>query len=118
MFNSVLGILLENERVEVYEKSTEVKAGGGTSITWTKKETILCNIQAGNNFGEELLASNSGDTVNEVYNMYSKRPLKEGQRIKRIDDDNLLYEVRKCEHNGKKTILEHYKTYITRIDNQ
>ena len=36
----------------------------------------------------------------------------------RIKDDNLLYEIRNVEHNGRKTILEHYKAYLTRLDNQ
>lgn len=117
-FNNVLGMILENERVEVYDKSTVVKPTGGTSIKWTLSKTILCNIQADNKYGDALATSAAGDTVTAVYNLYTKTPLKEGERIKRIEDDGLLYEIRNVEHNGKKTILEHYKAYLTRIDNQ
>lgn len=118
MFNSILGAIMENEQVEVFEKSSFVKDSGGTSIVWESKGKMLCNIQADSSYGESLKSNGSGDTVLEVYNLYSKKQLKEGQRIKRIEDDNLIYEVRKCEHNGKKTILEHYKSYLTRVDNQ
>lgn len=117
-FNNVLGMILENETIEVYEKSTVVKPTGGTSIKWTLVKTVLCNIQADGKYGDTLNASEAGDTVKAVYNLYTKTPLKEGQRIKRIQEDGLLYEIRNVEHNGRKTILEHYKAYLTRIDNQ
>lgn len=118
MFNNVLKMIMENEQVEVYEKTTTVKPSGGTSIKWELSDTILCNIQANTKYGEALSSSESGDVVNAVYNLYTRTPLQEGLRIKRIQDDNLLYEVRNVEHNGKKTILEHYKAYLTRLDNQ
>lgn len=118
MFNDVLKIILENERVEVYEKTTTVKPTGGTSIKWELKNTILCNVQADSKYGDALMTSEAGADVVAVYNLYTKKPLNIGQRVKRIEDDGLLYEIKNVEHNGKKTILEHYKAYLTRIDNQ
>jgi hypothetical protein len=118
MFNDILGMIIENEQVEVYEKTTTVKPSGGTSIQWTLAKTILCNIQANTKYGEALTSSTSGDVVNAVYNLYTRTPLQEGLRIKRIEDDGLIYEIRNVEHNGRKTILEHYKAYLTRLDNQ
>lgn len=118
MFKNVLGMIIENEQVEVYEKTSTVKPNGATSIKWELSKTILCNIQANTKYGEALSSSNSGDVVNAVYNLYTRTPLQEGLRIKRIQDDNLLYEIRNVEHNGRKTILEHYKAYLTRLDNQ
>lgn len=118
MFNNVLKMILENEKVEVYEKKTTVKSSGGTSLKWKLVNTILCNIQADSKYGQSLASSESGDSINAVYNLYTKKPLKIGQRIKRIENGGLIYEIKNLEHNGLKTILEHYKAYLIRIDNQ
>lgn len=115
MFNRALQMIFENERVEVYEKSTAVKAGGGTSVTWKLVGTILCNIQADGRYGETLANSERGDEINAVYNLYTRNAVKGGQRIKRLEEDGTMYEIRNVEHNGKKTILEHYKAYLTRV---
>ena len=112
MFNKALSLLLENEKVELYEKTTIYKSGGGTSITWALVGNILCNIQADSKYGDTLANSEAGDKIQAVYNLYTRKPIKEGQRIKR---DNVLYEIRNVEHNGKKTLLEHYKGYLTRV---
>jgi SPP1 family predicted phage head-tail adaptor len=112
MFNRVLNLILENEKVEVYEKKTTVKPSGGTSIKWVKLGTILCNIQADHRYGEVLANSQSGDKINAVYNLYTRSEIKDGQRIKR---DGVMYEIRHVEHNGRKTILEHYKGYLERV---
>lgn len=118
MFNRGLQVILENEEVEIYEKQTIIKPSGSTSIKWIKKENILCNIQANHQYGDVLQQSQAGDVVKAFYNMYTRKPIFEGQRIKRVQDDKLLYEIRNVEHNGKKTILEHYKGYLERVDNQ
>ena len=47
--------------------------------------------------------------------MYTSEKVVEGQRILR---DNILYEIRNVEHNGRKTFLEHFKAYLVRVDNQ
>lgn len=118
MFDNVLSGILENEQVEVYEKQTSIKPSGSTSIKWVKIGSILCNIQANHEYGKALQQSEAGDTVKALYNIYTKKPILIGQRIKRVQDDNLLYEIRNVEHNGKKTVLEHYKGYLERVDNQ
>lgn len=122
MFNRVLGLIGENERVELYEKQTIVKPSGGTSTTWNMVGKVFCNIQSTGSSnkveGMTLNTSESGDVITAVYNLYTRSPIKEGQRVVRIEDDGLTYEIRNVEHNGKKTILEHYKGYLTRIDNQ
>ena len=115
MFNKALSLILENEKVEVYEKTTETKRGGGTSISWQLTDTILCNIQANSRYGEVLSNSESGDSVIAVYNLYTRKPIKEGQRVKRLEEGGIMYEIRNVEHNGRKTILEHYKGYLTRV---
>ena len=115
MFNRALQMIFENERVEVYEKTTTVKAGGGTSITWKLVDTILCNIQADSKYGEVLANSERGDEIEAVYNLYTRKAVKGGQRIKRLEENGIMYEIRNVEHNGKKTVLEHYKAYLTRV---
>lgn len=115
MFNRALSLIFENEKAELYEKTTTVKTGGGTSSSWKLVGTILCNIQADSKYGEVLANSESGDTVSAVYNLYTQKPIKEGQRVKRIEEGNIMYEIRNVEHNGRKTILEHYKGYLTRV---
>ena len=112
MFNKALSLILENEKVRLYEREDTIKIGGGTSIKWKFLGYILCNIQADSKYGDNLVNSESGDEVKSVYNMYTRKPVKEGQRINR---DGLLYEIRNVEHNGKFTILEHYKAYLTRV---
>lgn len=112
MFNRALSMIMENEKVEVYEKTTTVKNGGGTSIQWVLKGTLLCNIQADHKYGNVLANSESGDKITAVYNLYTQTPIQAGLRIKR---DNVMYEIRNVEHNGLKTILEHYKGYLTRV---
>lgn len=118
MFNTVLRGILENETVEVYEKETFIKPNGSESVKWVLKGKILCNIQENKDYGQELIASETGDVVQAVYNLRTKSKIQDGQRIKRIEDDGLLYEIRRTYHAGKKTILEHYKAYLTRVDNQ
>lgn len=115
MFNIVLGGIRENEKVAVFEKISAIKENGSESCEWKKVKTILCNIQANNKYGDSLIASEAGDKIIAVYNMYTKQKVVEGQRILR---DNIYYEIRNVEHNGRKTILEHYKAYLVRIDNQ
>lgn len=116
MFNNILEGIMENENVEVYAKTTTIKPNGSESVKWELKGNILCNIQANNKYGEALQTSPAGDTLTAVYNLYTRSSLEEGQRIKR--SDGILYEIRNVEHNGIKTILEHYKAYLTRVDNQ
>ena len=118
MFNSVLKGIMENENVELYEKKKFIKPNGSESVTWELKGKIPCNIQENQDFGQELIASETGDVVQAIYNLRTSAKIEEGQRIKRIEDDNLLYEIRRIYHAGKKTILEHYKAYLTRVDNQ
>ena len=116
MFNSVLLGIQENETVEVLEKVSIDKDNGSQAITWPVKAKILCNIQANNKYGEALQTSPAGDTLTAVYNLYTRSKVEEGQRIKR--SDGIIYEIRNVEHNGVRTILEHYKAYLTRVDNQ
>lgn len=113
MFSRALALILENEKVEVYEKTSTVKAGGGTSVRWKSIGNILCNIQADHKYGNVLANSEAGDKINAVYNLYTSNIIKTGQRIKR--DDGIMYEIRNVEHNGRKTILEHYKGYLVRV---
>lgn len=115
MFNTVLGGIVENEKVDVYSQTSVQKDNGSESIKWVKTKTILCNIQANKKYGDSLAASMSGDTVTAVYNLYTKSEVEIGQRVIR---DGIIYEIRNVEHNGIKTILEHYKAYLTRVDNQ
>lgn len=112
MFNRALKLIFENEQVELFEKSTTVKRGGATSVSWQSKGNILCNIQADSSFGNNLNNSEAGDKVKAVYNLYTRIPIKEGMRIKR---DDFYYEIRDVEHNGYHTILEHYKGKLARV---
>lgn len=116
MFNSVLKGIIENESVDVLEKTIIDKDNGSQGITWNVTKKILCNIQANSKYGEALITSDAGDTLTAVYNLYTRSKIQEGQRIKR--SDGIVYEIRNVEHNGIKTILEHYKAYLTRVDNQ
>lgn len=115
MFNSVLLGIRENEKVQVLEKTSEIKPNGSEAIVWKPIKEILCNIQTNNKYGDSLSASEAGDKILSVYNMYTSEKVVEGQRILR---DNTLYEIRNVEHNGRKTFLEHFKAYLVRVDNQ
>lgn len=115
MFNAVLGGIRENERVSLLEKVVTTKENGAESVSWEKVKTILCNIQADYQYGEKIDASLAGDKPSAIYNMYTKEKVVDGQRILR---DNIVYEIRKVESNGIKTILRHYKAYLVRVDNQ
>lgn len=114
-FNDVLKMLYEKETVDLFEKQSTIKSNGAESCSWVKVDTILCNIQADSSYGERLVASESGDKVHAVYNLYTQSVIKTGQRIKR---DNELFEIRNVEHNGRGTMLEHCKGYLERVENQ
>jgi hypothetical protein len=113
MFNKVLSII-GMEQVEVYSKRTEIKENGAQTVKWVKSDNIFCNIRAENSYGRTLQASEKGDNIQAVYNLYAYTPLTVGDRIKR--SNGIEFEIRNVEHNGQGTILEHYKAYITRLD--
>ena len=108
-------MLYEKENVDLYERTTTIKSNGAESLAWNKVDTVFCNIQADGKFGDNLVASESGDKLRAFYNMYTQYPIKNGQRIYR---DDQFYEIRNVEHNGRGTILEHYKGYLERVENQ
>lgn len=114
-FNNVLQILYEKETVDLYEKTKTIKENGAESLSWNKVDSILCNIQADSSFGDRLVASERGDKLRAVYNLYTQYAIKTGQRVFR---DNQYYEIRNVEHNGRGTILEHFKGYLERVENQ
>jgi hypothetical protein len=113
MFNNVLS-LIGQEQVEVFSKKTEIKENGAQSVKWFKSMNVFCNIQADNTYGRTLQASERGDNIQAVYNLYTKTALNIGDRVKR--SNGVMFEIRNVEHNGVGTILEHYKAYITRLD--
>lgn len=113
MFNKVLS-LIGMESVEIHKKKTTIKKNGAESVNWVLSESIFCNIQADNSYGRTLQASEKGDNIQAVYNLYAYTPLNIGDRVKR--KDGVEFEIRNVEHNGAGTILEHYKAYITRLD--
>lgn len=117
MFDSLLCGIRENEKVQVLEKISEIKSNGSEKILWKDVKEILCNIQANSKYGDSLSASEAGDKIVAVYNMYTSEKVVEGQRILRYNS-GILYEIRNVEHNGVNTILEHYKAYLVRVDNQ
>ena len=61
MFNSVLLGIRENEKVQVLEKTSEIKPNGSEAIVWKPIKEILCNIQANNKYGDSLSASEASD---------------------------------------------------------
>lgn len=112
MFNRALSLIMENEKVEVYEKSTTVKDGGGTSISWKKVKDLFCNIQSEHGVANVSVNSESGDKTQSKLNLRCYAEIKENQRIKR---DGIMYEIRNVGHNGKGTILEHYMAKLVRV---
>lgn len=114
-FNNVLQMLYEHETVDIYEQVSIIKETGAESVSWQKIGSILCNIQADGSFGDRLSASEQGDKIHAVYNLYTQSEIKGGQRVFR---DGQFYEIRNVEHNGRGTVLEHYKGYIERVENQ
>lgn len=113
MFDKILPIVGQ-ERAEIYTKIKQIKPNGSESIQWVKSRIIDCNIQADSSYGRTLQASEKGDNIEAVYNLYAPTALNVGDRVKR--SNGLMFEIRNIEHNGAGTILEHYKAYITRLD--
>lgn len=116
MFEKVLSGIMENETVSLYKKVKTIKPSGAESVSWELVKDIFCNIQANQKYGDTLVSSVAGDDIQAVYNLYTRSEIEEGQRV--IRKDGILYEIRNVEHNGVNTILEHYKGYLTRVDNQ
>lgn len=112
MFNKAISLIMENEKVELYEKTTTVKIGGGTSVTWNKVKDLFCNIQSEHGVANVLVNSESGDKTQARLNLRCQSEIKENQRIKR---DGIMYEIRDVGHNGKGTILEHYMAKLVRV---
>jgi len=113
---------IDNEMIEVYNITNLEGARGQDKTTSTLIGTYKANIQSTGSQskvqGLTIESSDSGDKVVEVYNSYTYEALTIGQRIKRINKDNLLYEVRSVEPTAQGMPLAHYKSYIVRVDNQ
>jgi len=113
---------IDNERIEVYNLVKSTGSRGQEKKTPELVATYKANIQSTGSQskvqGLTLEGSDAGDKIVEVYNVYTYEALQNGQRIKRIDRDRLMYEVRSVEPTAQGMKLAHYKSYIVRVDNQ
>lgn len=121
-FTQVMKRIGTQETVSILEQVETVSEETGADVLdWEDNgKTIQCVIQTTksqkNTGGMMFEPSERGDLVREIYNLYTDVEVLNNQRVKR--SDGLLYEIKNVEHNGKGSVLEHYKAYITRVDNQ
>lgn len=120
------------EKVELYRYTITQDGMGRDVRTLNLIGTYTVSIQRTGSLnstkGKSLTNSPAGEDVKEEWSMYSDIiDIKNMDLIKRIEEDNLLYEVRSIEKqavkktklkNGNILDLSHIKTYITRLDNQ
>lgn len=120
------------ENVELYRYTITQDGMGRDVRTLNLIGTYTVSIQRTGSLnstkGKYLTNSSAGEDVKEEWSMYSDIiDIKNMDLIKRIEEDNLLYEVRSIEKqavkktklkNGNILDLSHIKTYITRLDNQ
>lgn len=123
---------LKYEKVELYRYTITQDIMGRDIRTLVLIGTYTMSIQPTGSQnkvqGLTLVNSPAGEKVDEVFVSYSQViDVKTKDLIKRIEEDNLFYEVRSIEvqkvnptllKNGNVLDLSHIRTYITRIDNQ
>ena len=115
------------ETVELYRYTITQDEMGRDVKSLSKIGTYTCSIQPASYKGKALENSPAGESVNEMWVMYSPViDIKNTDLVKRVDED-LFYEVRNIEErkmkptilkNGNILDLSHIKSYISRSDNQ
>lgn len=115
------------ETVEIYRYTITQDEMGRDVKSLSKIGTHTCSVQPASYKGKALENSPAGESVKEMWVMYSPIiDIKNTDLVKIVGED-LFYEVRNIEErkmnptllkNGGLLDLSHIKTYISRSDNQ
>lgn len=115
------------ERVEIYPLVSTIDPDSGADIvnhnTLSATITAFVNSTGSRARVEALTLQNTpeGDSITEVFTMHTdiNDVVPELAWVRRIERDNIYYEVRSADDaKGKSLPLEHNKYYLVRVDNQ
>lgn len=122
MINTLIP-LIDHENVKITRFETYDKPDGGEGTCTIEVGTFLMSVQGIKSSvkvqGFVLDSSLDGSKIDSTFICYSSNiPIKNEDKIQRIERDNLFYEIIATQPKGVGTILEQRETIIKKVDNQ